>query len=106
MRAFARDVTGPGRVYLVGGASALLEGWRRSTVDVDLRLDPEPRGAFEAMVQGKLNCTVECNPLIGPQLFDAVEAILAGQSLPKRVVTEEGVFEASTAAEVLPTRQY
>ena len=36
------------------------------------------RGAFEAMAAGTLNCTVECNPLICPQLFDAVEAIKAG----------------------------
>ena len=64
------------------------------------------RGAFEAMVAGKLNCTVECNPLIGPQLFDAVEAIVAGQSVPKRVVTEEGVFTQETAAEDIQTRQY
>lgn len=29
------------RVYLVGGATAVLEGWRASTVDVDLRIEPE-----------------------------------------------------------------
>lgn len=29
------------RIYLVGGATAVLEGWRRSTVDVDLRIEPE-----------------------------------------------------------------
>ena len=43
------------------------------------------RGAFEAMAAGKFNCTVECNPLIGPQLFDAVDAIMAKKELPKRV---------------------
>lgn len=64
------------------------------------------RGAFEAMVAGKLNCTVECNPLIGPQLFDAVEAIMAGKPLPKRIVTEEGVFEQSQAAAVIGSRKY
>ena len=64
------------------------------------------RGAFEAMVEGKLNCTVECNPLIGKQLFDAVEKIMAKQELPKRVVVEEGVFEQSTAAEAIKTRKY
>ena len=64
------------------------------------------RGAFEAMVAGKLNCTVECNPLIGPQLFDAVEAIKAKKPLPKRIVTEEGVFEQSQAAEAIKTRKY
>ena len=64
------------------------------------------RGAFEAMKAGKLNCTVECNPLIGPQLFDAVEAIMAKKSLPKRVQTEEGVFVQEQAAAELPKRKY
>ncbi len=64
------------------------------------------RGAFEAMVEGKLNCTVECSPLLGPQLFDAVEALAAGKELPKRIVTNEDVFPAETAAEILPTRKY
>jgi hypothetical protein len=29
------------RIYLTGGATAVLEGWRESTVDVDLRFEPE-----------------------------------------------------------------
>lgn len=64
------------------------------------------RGAFEAMVEGKINCTVECSPLLGPQLFDAVENLMAGKELAKRIVTNEGVFPAEVAAETLPTRKY
>jgi ABC-type sugar transport system substrate-binding protein len=64
------------------------------------------RGAFEAMAAGKLNCTVECNPLIGPQLFDAVEAIKAKKKLPKRTPVAEGVFEQAQATVELPKRQY
>jgi len=64
------------------------------------------KGAFEAMAAGKLNCTVECNPLIGPQLFDAVEAIMAKKQLPKRTTVQEGVFEQSQAAAELPNRKY
>ena len=48
-----RGARGPGRIYLVGGATALLEGWRTSTVDVDLKLDPEPEGIFEAIARLK-----------------------------------------------------
>ena len=44
---------GPGRIYLTGGATALLYGWRQSTVDVDLKLDPEPDAIFEAIAQLK-----------------------------------------------------
>jgi simple sugar transport system substrate-binding protein len=64
------------------------------------------KGAFEAMAAGKLNCTVECNPLIGPQLFDAVDAVMAKKKLPKRTVVQEGVYEQSQAAAELPKRKY
>lgn len=64
------------------------------------------RGAFEAMVEGKLNVTVECSPLLGPQLFDAVEALVAGETIPKRIITKEGVYTADQAEEILPTRTY
>jgi len=64
------------------------------------------RGAFEAMIEGKLNCTVECSPLLGPQLFDAVDALMAGKTLERRIVTEEGVFPQEVAAETLPSRTY
>jgi len=64
------------------------------------------RGAFEAMIAGDLNVTVECSPLLGPQLFDAVEALMNGEELPRRIVTEESVFEASVAADVIDSRAY
>lgn len=47
--ALGRRVTGPGTVYLTGGATALLHNWRAMTVDVDLKADPEPPGLFEAL---------------------------------------------------------
>jgi simple sugar transport system substrate-binding protein len=58
------------------------------------------------MAAGKLNCTVECNPQIGPQLFDTVAAIKAGKPVPKRISVQEGVFEQSQAAAELPKRTY
>ena len=49
MSAMGRTVKSPGRIYLTGGATALLHGWRPMTVDVDLKADPEPAGLFEAI---------------------------------------------------------
>jgi hypothetical protein len=40
-RRLGRVGGGPARLYLTGGASAVLEGWRGSTVDVDLRFEPD-----------------------------------------------------------------
>jgi galactofuranose transport system substrate-binding protein len=64
------------------------------------------RAAFQAMVAGKLNATVECNPLLCPQLVKAVRAVTEGQVLPRRIPTVEGVFPADTAATELPHRKY
>lgn len=49
MRELGRAARGPGRIYLTGGTSAVLVGWRDSTHDVDLKLAPEPAGVFEAI---------------------------------------------------------
>ena len=64
------------------------------------------KAAFEAMVSGKLNCTVECNPLLGPAAFDAVEAAVAGKPLPKKTTVKDQIFEQSVAKDVIGTRQY
>lgn len=53
MKELGRRARGSGRIYLTGGATALHYGWRESTVDVDLKLDPEPDGIFEAIAQLK-----------------------------------------------------
>lgn len=41
MKVLGDRVTQPARVFLVGGASAVLLGWRNSTIDIDLKVLPE-----------------------------------------------------------------
>ena len=67
--------------------------------------DANPTSA-EAMMAGKLNVSVECSPLLGPQLMTAVKDVVAGKQVPKRIVTEEGVFPMETAAAEFPKRKY
>ena len=61
MRFIGDRARGPGRIYFTGGASAVLVGWRNTTVDVDIKLDPEPAGVFGAIARAKeaLNMNVE-----------------------------------------------
>lgn len=68
LRELGRRARGPGRIYLTGGATALLVGWRSSTVDVDLKLDPEPAGIFEAIagLKDELGVNIE---LASPDQF-------------------------------------
>ncbi len=64
------------------------------------------KGAFEAMVAGEQNVSVECSPLLGPQAVQAIRDLRDGKKLPARITTIEGVFDQTTAADALPTRQY
>jgi hypothetical protein len=68
LRALARACLGPGTIFITGGGTALLYGWRRATVDIDLKLDPEPAGAFEAIarVKEELDANIE---LASPEMF-------------------------------------
>lgn len=68
LAALGRAARGGGTVYLTGGATAITYGWRERTIDIDLRLDPEPPGAFEAIARLKdeLDVNVE---LASPDQF-------------------------------------
>src|SRR5881409_280047 len=61
MQQLAATARSPGKVYFTGGATALLLGFREQTIDIDLKLDPEPEGAFEAiaLLKNRLDINVE-----------------------------------------------
>ena len=90
----------------IGAIQAIEEAGLKPGSDIIIISIDGVKGAFEAMIAGKLNVTVECSPLLGPQLMDAVKKVAAGQTIPRRIVTEESVYPMEKAAEVLPTRKY
>jgi hypothetical protein len=49
VRELAQALRRPVTVYLVGGATAVTMGWRSSTIDVDLVIDPEDEDAMRAI---------------------------------------------------------
>lgn len=52
------------------------------------------KAAFDAIVAGEMNCTVECTPLYSPFVIEAIKNLEAGQEYDKTVVhPEEGVFD-------------
>ena len=76
------------------------------------------KAAFESIVAGEMNATIECTPLYGPFVVDCIEKLEAGETFDKTVIhPEEGVFdcvggievEGTTsvlAADVIDERQY
>ncbi|AVS66976.1 LacI family transcriptional regulator [Paracidovorax avenae] len=90
----------------IGAIQAIEEAGMKPGKDITIISIDAVKGAFEAMMAGKLNATVECSPLLGPQLMAAVKDIKAGKTVPKRIVTEEGIFPMETAAQEFPKRKY
>ncbi len=79
-------------------------------VDIKIVSVDAARGAFEAMIAGKLNATVECNPLLGPQFLDLALKVVNGEPVPKWIPSQESQFLASQGVDqlkqILATRRY
>jgi simple sugar transport system substrate-binding protein len=90
----------------IGAIQAIEEAGLKPGKDITVISVDGVKGAFEAMMAGKLNVTVECSPLLGPQLMAAVKDLKAGKTLPKRIVTQEGIFPMEVAAQEFPKRKY
>ncbi len=90
----------------LGAIQAIEEAGKKPGTDIKIISIDGVKDAFQAMVDGKINVVVECNPLLGPQLMELVTKVKAGETVEKRILTEEGVFTQDQAAAALPTRQY
>ncbi|SAK60856.1 periplasmic binding protein/LacI transcriptional regulator [Caballeronia fortuita] len=90
----------------IGAIQAIEEAGMKPGKDIIIISVDGVKGAFEAMMAGKLNVSVECSPLLGPQLMSVVKDIKAGKSVPKRIVTQESIFPMEVAAKEFPNRKY
>ncbi|WP_378955941.1 ABC transporter substrate-binding protein [Pelosinus sp. sgz500959] len=90
----------------IGAIQAIEEAGLKPGKDIIIVSIDGVKGAFEAMIAGKLNASIECSPLLGDQLMSAVKDLVAGKTIEKRIVTKESVFPADVAAKELPNRKY
>ena len=61
MRLLAHESHAEGRVYLTGGASAVLLDWRDSTVDIDIKIIPDDGRIFDVIpsIKQRLDISIE-----------------------------------------------
>jgi simple sugar transport system substrate-binding protein len=64
------------------------------------------RGGFQAMIDGWFVADVECNPLLGPQVFDMALKLMNHQPVDKEILTNETVYYPAQAASLIGSRQY
>lgn len=90
----------------LGAIEAIKAAGKKPGTDIKIITVDAVKDGMTALSKGEINFIVECNPLLGPQLMDLAKKVVAGEEVPKRVVTEETTFDQEQAAEVLDQRKY
>jgi galactofuranose transport system substrate-binding protein len=90
----------------IGAIQAIEEAGMKPGKDILVISVDGVKGAFEAMMAGKLNVTVECSPLLGPLVMKTAQDIVAGRPVPKDIKGVDGVYPMEVAAKEFPNRKY
>jgi simple sugar transport system substrate-binding protein len=109
LKKYGKDITavyGHNDDMAIGAIQAIEEAGMKPGEDIKIVSVDAVRGAFEAMIAGKLNATIECNPLLGPQFYEVALKAVNGEKMPKWVPSKEGIFLPETAKTDLPNRKY
>ena len=86
----------------------LLESFERNGVSdypIIISIDAEQE-CIDALVNGKIDCVVECNPNLGPVLMELVEAVAAKKEIPRVTYMNEKVFTENDDFSSYTPREY
>jgi len=90
----------------MGAIQAIEEYGKKPGKDIFIVSVDGIKDIFQAMVDGKANATVECNPLLGPQLLEVAKNILDSKEVERTINSKESQFLQKDAAAELPNRKY
>ena len=90
----------------LGAIQAIEEAGMKPGKDIVIVSVDAIKEAVQAVADGKISVTVECNPLFGPKIYDTVAKILKGETVPRTSYNKDELFDAKNAAAAVPTRQY
>ena len=90
----------------LGAVQAIEEAGLKPGKDIIIVSIDAVREGVQAVVDGKINCTVECNPLFGPKVYDTIQHLLAGEKVERKSFNKDELFDATNAAAVIASRKY
>jgi len=64
------------------------------------------KDGLQALVDGKFNFVVECNPVFGDQLAELINQVHAGEEVPEQTFVEESAFDQTITQEFVDERPY
>ena len=90
----------------LGAVEAIEEAGLKPGKDIAVISIDGTRTALSALRTGKMDCVVECNPLLGPQIMQVVKELGEGKEIPKQIITQEKVFTQDNVGQELYDREY
>jgi len=90
----------------LGAVQAIEEAGLKPGKDIIIVSIDAVREGVQAVVDGRINCTVECNPLFGPKVYDTISRVLAGEKVPRMSYNKDELFDSTNAASVIASRKY
>ena len=90
----------------LGALEAITAAGKVPGKDIKIITIDAVKDGMTALSKGQFNFIAECSPLLGPQLMDLAKKVVAGQTVPARILTEETTFTQEQATTALPNRKY
>ncbi len=85
----------------LGAIAALEAAGKVPGTDVIIVSVDGSRDALQAIIDGKLGATVECNPRFGPKAFETMAQYAAGEEIPVTIINPDRFFDESNAADLI-----
>jgi len=90
----------------LGAIQAIEEAGLKPGKDILVVAIDAIKEGVQAVVDGKINAVVECNPLFGPKIYDTIAKLKAGETVERSSYNVDIVIDGSNAAALIGQRQY
>jgi ABC-type sugar transport system substrate-binding protein len=87
----------------IGAISAIEAAGKKPGKDILIVSIDGEKDALQAIVDGKIGATVECNPRFGPAAFKAAMDYAKGEKLPPIMTNKDNFYDSSNAAASIAT---
>jgi ribose transport system substrate-binding protein len=81
----------------IGAIAAVKAAGKTPGEDITIVSVDGSRDALQAIIDGEMGATVECNPRFGPKAYDTLEAYAAGEQVPPKIINPDKFFDESNA---------
>jgi len=87
----------------IGAIAALEAAGKKPGKDVIIVSIDGEKDALQAIIDGKLGASVECNPRFGPKAYDTLVKYASGEQIQTKIINPDNFYDASNAKDLLST---